>query len=137
MKISFFSLICFRVILSMISNQTHLSSGDAISVYHAFNLYRTDTSIMESCCVQNVFDKRVRHTCLCVFLRICHVSTCRVLFNVVVSGNATFNDRQFWTRSIDISIRTLRSWDDLASGIFCFQYSLLVASELRVETIVC
>jgi len=47
--------------------------------YKLFNqqLRRTDTSSMNPCRVRNVSDSLVRNVS-CVFLRICHASTCRV-----------------------------------------------------------
>ena len=45
------------------------------------HLCNTDTSIMEPCRTRNACRTHVS----CVFLRICHVSTCRVHFHIVVS----------------------------------------------------
>jgi len=43
----------------------------------------TDTPIMEPCRVRNVSDTHIGHVS-CELFRICHVSACRVHFNVVM-----------------------------------------------------
>jgi len=58
------------------------NSSPLAACYH--HLCSTDALIMEPCCVLNVSDTCRTHMS-CVFLRICHMSACRVHFNIVMS----------------------------------------------------